>query len=248
MSEINDQPDSSTDDGLPTPWQILVDGVMHSADSVAEEVMTDSVLSSSLQSMISSYMTQRDKLSSLRTEFADADTYCGTLRREAKELMATLGYDFQWDQDDVGAVDAQLVISIKEATDKAASINKSRDEASKIEQQILGQLIDEIALCASIIVLRNKEQYTGDGEAFCVAYIATSILREKTIQDFPVSKGLTTLSNWLQYSIGVKTRIAEFDIYAHSRVADGIGKGMGINTSGELRAALIDAMKLCAKR
>jgi hypothetical protein len=96
--------------------------------------------------------------------------------------------------------------------------------------------------------LRSREQYTCDGEAFCIAYIASSILRQKSIQDVPISKGLTTLSNWLQYSIGVKTRSVEFDIYAHSRVAEGIGKGIGINSSADLRAALIEAMKMGVKR
>jgi hypothetical protein len=248
MSDINNQLDSPTDSDLPTPWRILVDAVEHDAQIVADEVTTDSVLGDSLMAVISKYVAQRDKLTDLRKEFAEADTYCGTLRHEAKELMASLGYNFQWDQDDIGAVDAQLVVSIKEAADRAAAINKLREEASKIEQQLLAQLIDEIVLCASIVVLRNREQYTCDGEAFCVAYIATSVLREKTIHDVPVSKGLDTLSNWLQYSIGVKIRSVEFDIYAHSRIADAIGKGMGINSSSELRATLIDAMKMCAKR
>jgi hypothetical protein len=248
MSDIDNQLDSSADSELPTPWQILIEAVEHAAQSVADEVTTDSVLGNSLMVMVSKYMEQRDKLAGLRTEFAQADTYCGTLRHEAKELMASLGYDFQWDQDDIGAVDAQLVVSIKEAADHAAAINKLREEASKIEQQLLDQVIDEIVLCASIVVLRNREQYTCDGEAFCVAYIAAAILREKSIEDVPMRKSLDTLSNWLQYAIGVKIRSVELDIYAHSHVAEGIGRGIGINSSSELRAALIDAMKMCGKK
>jgi hypothetical protein len=247
MSEINDRMDNSPSSDLTTPWQVLVEAVEFAAHSVADEVTTDSVLGDSLMVMISKYMAQRDKLTDLRAEFAQADTYCGTLRHEAKELMASLGYNFQWDQDDIGAVDAQLVVSIKEAADHAAAINKLREEASKVEQQLLDQVIDEIVLCASIVVLRNREQYTCDGEAFCVAYIAAAILREKSIEDVPMRKSLETLSNWLQYAIGVKIRSVELDIYAHSHVAEGIGKGIGINSSSELRAALIDAMKMCGK-
>ncbi|HXA48224.1 MAG TPA: hypothetical protein VNW52_11390 [Burkholderiaceae bacterium] len=248
MSEINDQMDSPANKDLPTPWQVLVDGVEHDAHSVVDEVMTDSVLGNSLLAMVSKYLEQRDNLNGLRKEFANADSYCGNLRHEAKELMASLGYEFQWDQDDIGAVDAQLVISIKEAADKAAAINKLRDEASKIEQLMLAQLIDEMSLCASIVVLRNREQYTCDGEAFCIAFVATALLREKTIEDLPVSKTLANLLDWLQYSIGVKTRAIELDIYAHNRIAESIGRGVGINSSSELRTALIDAMKNCSKR
>ena len=242
MSETNDRMDTKGA-GLPTPWQILLDEVEHDARRVSEEMMVDSVLADSITMGISAYLAQRDKLSELRKEFAEADTFCANLRSEAKELMESLGYDFEWDQDDISAVDTQLMHSMKEAGEKAAAINKLRSEANALENQLLARVIDEIALCASIVVLRQMDQYSCEGAAFCVAYIATFVLREKAIEDMPVSKALATLSDWLQYSIGVKKRIVELDIYAHNHVAAGIGKGMGINSSSLLRLALIDAMK-----
>jgi hypothetical protein len=247
MSETNDRMDTKGA-GLPTPWQVLLDEVEHDARRVAEEIMFDSVLADSITMGISAYLTQRDKLLGLRKEFAEADTFCANLRSEAKELMNSLGYDFEWDQEDISAVDTQLMVSMKEAGEKAAAINKLRSEANALENQLLARLIDEIALCASIVVLRQMDQYSCEGAAFCVAYIATFVLREKTIEDIPLSKALATLSDWLQYSIGVKKRVVELDIYAHNHVAEGIGKGMGINSSSLLRLALIDAMKKSIRR
>ena len=248
MSETNNQTGNSTGIPIPAPWQILLDRTQHDARAVAEEIMADSVLADSIMSTISAYFAQREKLTELRKEFAEADTFCGNLRSEAKDLMGSLGYDFAWDSDDINAVDAQLLVSMKEAAEKAAAVNKRRSDASKVESQLLGRAIDEIALCASIVVLRKMTQYACEGEAFCVAYIATFALREKSIEDMPMSRAVATLSEWLQYSIGVKTRVAEFDIYAHSRVAAGIGNGMGIMSSSALRLALIDAMKKCISK
>lgn len=243
MSEINHEMDHLTGKGLPSPWQSLLDHAELDAVRVAEEVMSDSVLAGSVTMAISAYLAQDDKLSDLRREFAEADTFCANLRSEAKELMASLGYDFEWDPDDVNAVDAQLMASLKEAAERAGAVNRMRIDACKIADQLLARAIDEMALCASIVVLRQMERYTCEGEAFCIAYIATFVLREKAIQDAPASKAVATLSEWLQYSIGVKTRVTELDIYARSRVASGIGGGMGIQSSNALRQALIDAMK-----
>lgn len=248
MSATNNPTGSRTGSGLPAPWQILLDWVEQDAKAIADEIMADSVLADSIMQVISGYLVQHDKLSAIRKEFAEADTFCANLRSEAKELMASLGFDFDWDTEDVGAVDAQLVQGMREAAERASAINKLRAEASKEETRLLERAVDEIALCASIVVLRQMNRYTCEGEAFCAAYIAALALREKTIGDMPANKATATLSSWLQGSINVKTRGAECDIYARSRVAATIGKGMGIDNSGALRLALIEAMKKSSAR
>ncbi len=179
----------------------------------------------------------------MREKFAKADQFCTDLRREARDLMSQSGFGPEWSADDIQAVDAQLAIALKEAAANAAAINKMRAEASALDNQMLGRAVDEISLCASIAVLRNIEKYHCEGEAFCVAYLATALVREKSVNDLPAKKAQDALADWLQYAIGMKTRVVEYDIYAHSRVAAGIGRGMGIANSVALRIALIEAMK-----
>ena len=229
--------------GAPAPWQALLRSVGESALSIADEIMSDAVLGESITSTVASYQSHHEKLITLREKFAASDQLCGQLRREARELMRQSGYDFDWDHGDIETVDAQLAIALKEAGEHAAAINKMRAEASTLDNQLLGRAVDEIALCASISVLRNIEKFSCEGEAFCVAYIATALARERTLGDLPLKKAQDALADWLQYSIGVKTRVVEFDIYSHSRIASGIGRGMGIGNSVALRIALIEAMK-----
>lgn len=242
MFDTDDHKDGPTDQATAVTWKPLLDKVEQGAHSVADLVMSDSVLADSVMQAISAYMSQRDRLAALRDQFAEADTFCRDLRQEAKELMASLGYEGNWRQEDISAVDSQLLHSMKEAGEKAAAINKSRNDANKLAEQLLNRAMDEIALCASIVVLRQVDQYSGEGESFCVAYIATFIVREKAIEDLPASKAVTTLKDWLKYSSGVKNKALELDLYAHNRVAAGIGNGMGLMTSNALHMALIGAM------
>jgi hypothetical protein len=245
MPDTSNRMDSPDGRNLSAPWQILLNVVDESAKEVADEIMADSVLADSIKTAISGYSVQHEKLADLRKTFAEADAFCKNLRAEAKELMASLGFDQEWDNEDISAVDSQLMHGMQEAAENAAAANKARSAASMVENNLLGRALDEIALCASIAVLRQMDRYGCEGEAFCVAYIATFLLREKIIDDTPATKAKDTLSEWLQYSIGVKTRAVDIDIYTHSRIASEIGRGMGINSSSALRAALIDAMKKC---
>jgi hypothetical protein len=226
-----------------SPWQALLDNVINSALPIAEEILSDAVLGESIASAVIGFQSHHEKLAALREKFARSDQLCSDLRREARELMSQSGYGPDWSADDIQAVDAQLAITLKEAAANAAAINKMRAEASALDNQLLGRAVDEISLCSSITVLRNIEKYQCEGEAFCVAYLATALVREKSVHDLPAQKAQDALADWLQYAIGVKTRMVEYDIYAHSRVAAGIGRGMGIANSVALRIALIEAMK-----
>jgi hypothetical protein len=243
MPETTTRTDSPSKQEPATPWQMLLHDVEQYANVIADEITTDSVLGDSITLSVSAYLKQRDKLEAIRVEFADADLACSNLRRDVDAVMRTHGFESGWSSEEVGTVDAQLVVGMIYAAEKAGEVNKRRIEADALNQQLLDRAVDEVALCANIAVLRQVERFTCPGEAFCVAYIAAAILREKTTEDVPLSVGIRTLSEWLQYSIGVKTRATELDIYAHNRVASGIGKGMGIENSNALRLALIEAMK-----
>jgi hypothetical protein len=225
------------------PWQMLLHRVEDSAAPIVEEILSDAVLGESIATVVAGFASHHEKLAVLREQFAKSDELCSSLRREARELMSQSGYGADWRSEDVEAVDAQLAVSLKEAAANAAAINKMRSEASALDNQLLGRAIDEIALCSSIAVLRNIEKYQCEGEAFCVAYLATAMVREKSVHDLAANKAVEALADWLQYAIGVKTRKVEYDIYAHSRIAAGIGRGMGIANSVALRIALIEAMK-----
>jgi hypothetical protein len=225
------------------PWQALLHRVENSATPIVEEILSDAVLGESIAVAVGSFASHHEKLAALRDKFAKSDELCSKLRREARELMSQSGFGPDWSNDDIHAVDAQLAITLSEAAANAAAINKMRAEASALDNQLLGRAIDEIALCSSIAVLRNIEKYHCEGEAFCVAYLATAMVREKSVHDVAAKKAVDALADWLQYAIGVKARKVEFDIYAHSRVASGIGRGMGIANSVALRIALIEAMK-----
>lgn len=241
MSETNNQSDSPSANDLATPWQILLSDVEQNATVIAEEIMADPALGESVATSVFALLAQRDKLAVLRKKFAEADLLCSDLRKEAGELMRSLGYDFDWDREDISAVDEQVASRMRDAAEQAAAINKKRAEANSLENELLDRAVDEIALCASVAVLRQMNRFTGEGEAFCVAYIAMSILRERELEDLPMWTEMGTLTEWLQYSIGVKPRNVELDIYAN-RGAAGIGKGLGIENSNALRLALIYAM------
>jgi hypothetical protein len=225
-----------------TPWQVLLNSVEQRSRAVADEVMTDAILGDSVTMSVSEYLTQRNKFVILRDAFAEADAVCGNLRKEARELMQSHGYDSEWSQTDISAVDVQFAIRMREATEKAAAINKERAEAHALENQLFSRVLNDIALFASIAVLRQVNQFTCVGESFCVAFITTWALREKVIEDLPITKGMEALSEWLQYAVGVKTTTVELDIYAKNPVAAEIGMSMGIENSGALRLALIDAI------
>ncbi len=234
--------DAVLQEALP-PWQVLLQTVMTSAAPIAEEILSDAILGESIATSVANFRSHHEQLRALREKFAKADQFCTDLRREARDLMSQSGFGPEWSADDIQAVDAQLAIALKEAAANAAAINKMRAEASALDNQMLGRAVDEISLCASIAVLRNIEKYHCEGEAFCVAYLATALVREKSVNDLPAKKAQDALADWLQYAIGMKTRVVEYDIYAHSRVAAGIGRGMGIANSVALRIALIEAMK-----
>jgi hypothetical protein len=51
------------------------------------------------------------------------------------------------------------------------------------------------------------------------------------------------LSDFLQYCIGAKPAYREVDVYAYSKTAFGIGRTMGIESTGALQQALILAIK-----
>ncbi|HEX8955011.1 MAG TPA: hypothetical protein VF798_01980 [Burkholderiaceae bacterium] len=230
------------------PWKVLLRSVVESASPIAEEVLSDAVLGESIATAAGSFESHHEKLAALRHKFAKADELCMNLRREARDLMSQGGYGPDWNSDDIQAVDAQLAIALKEAAANASDINRMRAEASALDNQLLGRAVDEISLCSSIAVLRNIEKYQCEGEAFCVAYLATAMVREKSVRDVPAAKAVDALADWLQYAVGIKTRVVEYDIYAHSRVAAGIGRGMGIANSVALRIALIEAMKKIRSR
>lgn len=234
--------DEAPQEALP-PWQALLHSVVESASPIVEEILSDAVLGESIATAVGNFESHHEKLAALRDKFAKADELCMNLRREARDLMSQSGYGSDWTNDDIQAVDAQLAIALKGAAANAADINKMRSEASNLDNQLLARAVDEISLCSSIAVLRNIEKYQCEGEAFCVAYLATSMVREKSVRDVPARKAADALADWLQYAIGVKTRVVEYDIYAHSRIAAGIGRGMGIANSVALRIALIEAMK-----
>ena len=225
------------------PWRTLLQSAQDSASPIVDEILSDAVLGDSIGAAVVGFQSHHEKLGTMREKFAKADQLCADLRREARDLMSQSGYGPDWSSDDIQAVDAQLAIALKEAAANASAINKMRAEASALDNQLLGRAVDEISLCSSIAVLRNIEKYQCEGEAFCVAYLATAMVRERSVHDLPAKKAVDALGDWLQYAIGVKTRVVEYDIYAHSRVAAGIGRGMGIANSVALRIALIEAMK-----
>ncbi|HEY8023193.1 MAG TPA: hypothetical protein VIF60_01415 [Burkholderiaceae bacterium] len=243
MSDPDNHEHAIPGEDRPSPWRALMQIVAREAELIAEEIMADAVLGESIATCVSRFKSHHEKLSSMREKFAKADQLCADLRREARQAMRQRGHNHEWNDDNVDSVDGQLAMSLKEAAANAAAINKMRSEASMLDNQLLARAIDEIALCASISVLRNIEKYSCQGEAFCVAYLATGLVRESTLEDLPAMKAAEALSDWLQYSIGVKTRVVEVDIYAHSRIACGIGRGMGISNNVALRIALIEAMK-----
>ena len=243
MSDQRHHEIDAVHEGASPPWQMLLHDVVESAAPIAEEILSDAVLGESIAISVANFQSHHEKLAALREKFAKSDQLCADLRREARELMSQSGYGPDWSGDDIQAVDAQLAIALKEAAANASAINKMRAEASALDNQLLGRAVDEISLCSSIAVLRNIEKYRCEGEAFCVAYLATAVVREKSVHDLLAKKAHDALADWLQYAVGVKTRMVEYDIYAHSRVAAGIGRGMGIANSVALRIALIEAMK-----
>jgi hypothetical protein len=242
MPEIEKLDDGSSAPSLTAPWQNLLAAAQEHATLIATDIMTDSVLGESVIRLVSSYLAERDKLVEVRREFACADILCRDLRKEAKELMQSFGFESNWGGDDIRAVDEQLLISMTEAAEAAGVLNKKRTEIAAQEKQLHTRVIDEIALYSSIAVLRATARFGCAGEAFCVAYIATAILREQTIEDEPLSKAIATLSDWLQYAIGAKKRAVEQDIFAHSRIAQGICTGMGIENYNALKLHLIEAV------
>jgi len=242
MSETNDHKGDPADQAFLMPWEALLKKAEQDAIGVADLVMGDAMLVDSIMMAVSSYMTQRDKLDKLREQFATADLFCRELRNKGVELMSTLGTNGAWNLTDLEAVDADLAESIKQAAENAANVNKIRSEAQKLVDQFLNRALEEIALCASIVVLRQPDQYDGPGEAFCVAYIATYIIRERAIEDMPVSKAITTLTDWLKVSSGTKRRVMEPDFYARNQIAASIGSGMGFLTSAALRIALMERL------
>ncbi len=238
MFETDDHKGDPTDQASLTPWETLLKKMEQDAMSVADLVMGDSVLVDSIMMATSSYMAQRDKLDKLREQFATADLFCRELRNKANELMSALGDSSSWNAKDLEATDADLAESVKQAAENAAKVNKTRGDAQKLADQFLDRVLEEIALCASIVVLRQPDHYDGEGEAFCVAYVATYIIRERAIEDIPANKAITTLSEWVKLSSGAKRRALEPDFYARNKIAASIGSGMGLMTSTALRVAL----------
>jgi len=241
MSEPNETSRKLAEQNASAPWRALLGGAQESAIAISETVMTDMVLAESVSTAVSDYVTKRDELTILREQFADADTNCANLRNSARKLMHTLGVEFDANLVNLGSVDSQLAASIRLAAEKAKRINKERSTLSSLVRQLLETAIDEIALCASIALLRQPSQFRSEGEAFCIAFIATSLLRERQLDDMPSMKAVEVLSDWLQFATGAKSRGGEFDIYLHSRVAATIGRNMGIENSSVLCAALLEA-------
>jgi hypothetical protein len=242
MFESNDHKDAPTDQAALMPWNVLLKKVEQEALNVADMVMGDTVLVDSIMMATSSYMTQRDKLDKLRDQFATADLFCRELRNKANELMSSLGDSGNWGLSELEPVDADLAESIRQAAENAANVNKTRADIQKLADQLLDRVLEEIALCSSIVVLRQPDHYDSEGEAFCVAYAATYVIRERAIEDMPASKAMSTLTDWLKFSSGTKRRALEPDFYARNKIAAGIGSGMGLMTSAALRIALMETL------
>lgn len=243
MFETNDQEGELRDQSMLMPWNVLLQKVEQDAIKVTDLVMSDSILVDSIMLATSGYIAQRDKLDKLREQFATADLFCRELRNKGNELMSALGDAGAWDLKALEAVDADLAESIKQASENAANVNKVRNEAQKLADQFLNRALEEIALCASIVVLRQPDQYDGEGEAFCVAYMATHLIRERAIEDMPANKAMATLTDWLKLSSATsKRRAMEPDFYARNRIAANIGSGMGLLTSAALRIALMERL------
>ena len=244
MFETSDHSGDLPDQAKPTPWDALLKKAEQEAAVVADAVMSDSVLTDSIMLAVSAHLSQHDKLEKLRNQFAEADQICRDLRQKAKELMTTLGYNSDWDVADLDSADRDLAESIRLAAENATNVNKLRTETQKQSDLYLIHAIEEISLCASIVVLRQPDRYNGEGEAFCVAYITTFLIRARALEDVPASKAITALADWIKYSPGTKRRAMEPDFLARNKIAASIGRGMGLMTSAALRKALQESISM----
>jgi hypothetical protein len=230
-------------DNASTPWRSLLVVAEKNASLISTELINDAVLGKSVTAAVSSYFSQADAMTFLREEFAAADLACRDVRAKAASVMRAFGLAQDWDQDDLKVADEELWVTLRHVTENASTTNRKRSEAKLLEREVLDKAIDEIDTCTGIVALRHRGEFKCDGDAFCAAYIAALSTADGMIGNAIKITGVKILSEFLQYSMGVKVGYRDYDIYAESKTAARIGLTIGIENANSLRAALIVAIK-----
>jgi hypothetical protein len=229
------------------PWQNLLANAEKNASIISAEVIKDAVLGRSITAAISSYFAQADSASFLREEFARADTACRDARTKAAEVMRAFGLAQHWQQDDLKAADEELWASLARLTANAAEFNQKRTKAASQERELFENAIDVIDTCTGIATLRHLQEFRCEGDAFCAAYVTSLSIADNMIGKSLKLKGLKILSNFVQYSLGLKPAYRDCDIYFHSKSIFGLGRTMGIDDTNAMHTALLLAIKKNAK-
>jgi hypothetical protein len=233
----------SAEDNLPALWQSLLATAEKNAAIISNEVINDAVLGKSVTAAVSPYFSKSDTAAFLRDEFATADLACRDVRTKAAVVMRAFGLANDWDMDDLKAADEQLWTAMNQAIENAATLNRKRAEAKILARELLDNAIDVIDTCAGISTLRHFNEFRCEGDAFCTAYVAALSIADSMIGKSMKAKGIKALSDFLQYSVGLKAPYRDCDIYAVSKTAFGIGRTIGIDSTGALGTALILAIK-----
>jgi hypothetical protein len=232
---------------LTTPWQSLLATAEKNAAIISNEVINDAVLGKSVTAAVSPYFAQADTAAFLRDEFAKADTACRDVRAKAADVMRAFGLTQDWDDSDLKAADEALWQELKRVTEHAAKLNRKRADAHVHKSDLFANAIDVIDTCAGIASLRHLKEFRCEGDAFCTAYIAALSIADCMIGKSLKANGMKTLSDFLQFLLGLTTSVRDCDIYSVSKTAVDIGSALGIGNSNALGIALILAIKKNSK-
>jgi hypothetical protein len=232
----------AAEENLPALWQGLVATAEKNAVIISNEVINDAVLGKSVTSAVSPYFASADKSAYLRDEFAAADQACHDLRAKAHVTMQRCGLD-AWDMDDLKAADEDLWRAINQAAEHASLLNRKRQEAKTQAQSLRDNAIDVIDNCAGIATLRHLNEFRCEGDAFCTAYVSALSIADYMIGKSLKANGMKMLSDFLQFTVGVKAAYRHCDVYTSNKTIFGIGRTLGIESTDALSAALILAIK-----
>jgi hypothetical protein len=218
----------AAEDNLPALWQGLVATAEKNAVIVANEVINDAVLGKSVTSAVSPFFASADKSSYLRDE--------------AAATMQRCGLD-EWDMDDLKAADEDLWRAMNQATEHASLMNRKRLEAKTQVTTLRDNAIDVIDNCAGIATLRHLNEFRCEGDAFCTAYVSALSIADYMIGKSLKANGMKVLTDFLQFTVGVKAAYRHCDVYTSNKTIFGIGRTLGIESTNALSTALILAIK-----
>lgn len=231
------------EDNLPALWQGLVATAEKNAVIISNEVINDAVLGKSVTSAVSPYFASADKSAYLRDEFAAADQACHDLRAKAAATMVRFGLTGEWESDDLKAADEDLWRAMNQSMENASLLNRKRLDAKAQVQSLRDNAIDVIDNCAGIATLRHLNEFRCEGDAFCTAYVSALSIADYMIGKSIKASGMKVLTDFLQFTVGIKAAYRNCDVYANNKTIFGIGRTLGIESTNALSTALILAIK-----